>query len=60
MAVSSHPQPNLPTLQDLMSFVGTLELVPGARVNLITGPNGSGKSSLVTALCVGLAGGMKV
>eukprot|EP00198_Chlamydomonas_reinhardtii_P001034 XP_001690369.1 structural maintenance of chromosomes protein 5A [Chlamydomonas reinhardtii] len=44
---------------DLMSFVGTLELVPGARVNLITGPNGSGKSSLVTALCVGLAGGMK-
>ncbi|KAG2448841.1 hypothetical protein HYH02_006192 [Chlamydomonas schloesseri] len=44
---------------DLMSFVGTLELVPGPRVNLITGPNGSGKSSLVTALCVGLAGGMK-
>ncbi|KAG2501172.1 hypothetical protein HYH03_000987 [Edaphochlamys debaryana] len=42
-----------------MSFVGTLTLGCGPRINLVSGPNGSGKSSLVTAICVGLAGPMK-
>ncbi|GIL94381.1 hypothetical protein Vretimale_600 [Volvox reticuliferus] len=42
-----------------MSFVGTIVLEAGPRVNLVEGPNGSGKSSLVAALCVGLGGNMK-
>ncbi|GLI64046.1 hypothetical protein VaNZ11_007207 [Volvox africanus] len=46
-------------LMNFMSFVGTIVLEAGPRVNLVEGPNGSGKSSLVTALCVGLGGNMK-
>lgn len=33
---------------------------PGPGLNLVLGPNGTGKSSIVSALCVGLAGNPKV
>ena len=33
---------------------------PGPRLNLVVGPNGSGKSTIVSAICLCLAGAMKV
>lgn len=37
-----------------------LEVWPGPRLNLVVGPNGSGKSTIVSAICLTLAGGLKV
>ncbi|ELU06879.1 hypothetical protein CAPTEDRAFT_199565, partial [Capitella teleta] len=34
----------------------SLEVCPGNHLNVIIGPNGTGKSSLVSAICLGLAG----
>ena len=33
---------------------------PGPGLNLVLGPNGTGKSSIVSALCIGLAGNPRV
>jgi hypothetical protein len=33
---------------------------PGPRLNLVVGPNGAGKSTIVSAICMALAGGLKV
>ncbi|KXZ47043.1 hypothetical protein GPECTOR_38g280 [Gonium pectorale] len=59
--VTSYPRGAIKRIRmkDFMSFCGTLLVEAGPRVNLFAGPNGSGKSSVVTAICMGLAGNMK-
>lgn len=60
---------HLPTMRDgsikrveLHNFMTYDDCVfePGPGLNLVLGPNGTGKSSIVSALCVGLAGNPRV
>ena len=37
-----------------------VELIPGAKLNVIAGANGSGKSSIMCGICLGLAGHPKL
>ncbi|KAG2388085.1 hypothetical protein C9374_000935 [Naegleria lovaniensis] len=46
-------------LQNFMTY-DDCEFFPGPGLNLVLGPNGTGKSSIVSAICVGLAGSTKL
>ena len=47
------------SLTNFMSY-SHASFCPGPRLNLILAPNGCGKSSIVAALCLGLAGSLKL
>lgn len=42
-------------LKDFMTY-NEVEFIPGPNLNLILGPNGTGKSTIVSAICLGMAG----
>ncbi|XP_065886406.1 structural maintenance of chromosomes protein 5-like isoform X2 [Dysidea avara] len=42
-------------LHNFLTF-DDVELIPGAKLNVIAGANGSGKSSIMCGICLGLAG----
>ncbi|XP_065886408.1 structural maintenance of chromosomes protein 5-like isoform X2 [Dysidea avara] len=46
-------------LQNFLTF-DDVELIPGAKLNVIAGANGSGKSSIMCGICLGLAGHPKL
>ncbi|KZR98001.1 putative SMC5, structural maintenance of chromosome protein 5, partial [Daphnia magna] len=42
-------------LKDFMTY-NEVEFIPVPNLNLILGPNGTGKSTIVSAICLGMAG----